>query len=462
MSSYYYIPGTNIINPDIQNIIDSFSQIENIPSFELTTLPDISSNLFTQDIADQFVDIPIFEDHFNDDGSYGFAFVGENGYTIQQLFLQLDQHTNLKVSNYPAFLGDEGIGYSVSHYNLPVVTISLPYLNIMPAFLGDENTGFSVSHTKLAQLPNVIEMSIERGNIGNIIVEPAFIGEGGFETNIKYPFITFEDIFTHANFQNYIAFVGEGSYHTEQYFDASKQIIETHVLRYDYTNTLQVYIETTKINSKIGVIKDEYNTLISTSYSKENRNFSTNIINITANDLLYDISTNHIKHLGAFNSSYSNFIEDVNNFFGIGAYDPTIFSRTYKPPLDLSNNIIEYNKAYISTMLSNLSGSVQITDVSAIIDFCVITNPFKNRGRLYNSKEGFLEGDRFFIKKGATITFNLDIINNTPSININIDTSGNQNISEKIYNYDICYNNPFNITKTMTSDLLIILKDNIV
>lgn len=430
MSSYYYIPGTNIVNPDVQNIIDSFSQFENIPSFQLTTQPDLSSNLFTQDIADQFDDISIFEHHFNDDGSYGFAFVGENGYIIQQVFLKLDQQLSM-VTNYPAFLGDE-------------------------------NTGYSVSHNKLAQLPNVIEMGIERGSIGTIIVEPAFIGESGFKTDVKYPFITYEDVFTNAKFQNYIAFVGEGSYQTEHYFDASKQVIETHILRYDYTNTLQVYINTTKINSKIGVIKDEYNNLISTSYNIENRNYSSDIVTITANDLFYDISVNHIKHLGAFNSSYSNFIEDVNNFFGIGAFDPTIFSKNYKPPLDLSNNVIEYNKAYISTLLSHLSGSVKITDISAIIDFCVITNPFKNRGRLYNSKEGFLEGDRFFIKKGATITFNLDIINNLPSININIDSTGNQSISEKIYNYDICYNNPFNITKTLTSDLLIILKDNIV
>ena len=105
---------------------------------------------------------------------------------------------------------------------------------------------------------------------------------------------------------------------------------------------LQIYMNTTKINSKIGVIKDENNNLISSSYSTENRNYSADIITITADDLFYDISVNHIKHLGAFNSYYSNFIEDINNFFGIGAFDPTIFSNTYKPPLDLSNNVIEY------------------------------------------------------------------------------------------------------------------------
>lgn len=461
MPSYYYIPGTNIINPDIKNIIDSLSQLENIPSFELTTQPDLSSNLFTEDIADQFDDIPIFEHHINDDGSYGFAFIGENGYIIEQVFLKLDQQLSM-VTNYPAFLGDENTGYSVSHYNLPVVTITLPYLNVKPVFLGDENTGYSVSHNKLAQLSNVIEMGIERGSIGTIIVEPAFIGENGFKTDVKYPLITYEDVFANATFQNYFALVGHGTYQTQHYFDASDKVIDTHVLRYDYTNTLQIYMNTTKINSKIGVIKDENNNLISSSYSTENRNYSADIITITAHELFYDISVNHIKHLGAFNSYYSNFIEDINNFFGIGAFDPTIFSNTYKPPLDLSNNVIEYNKAYISTLLSQLSGSVKITDISAIIDFCLITNPFKNRGRSYNTKEGFLEGDRFFIKKGVTITFNLDIINNIPSINIEIDTSGNQSIPEKIYNFDICYNNPFNITKTLHSDLLIILKDNIV
>ena len=61
MSSYYYIPGTNIINPEIQNIIDSFSQLENIPTFELNTQSDIdiSSNLFTLSVFGNLLGFPI-------------------------------------------------------------------------------------------------------------------------------------------------------------------------------------------------------------------------------------------------------------------------------------------------------------------------------------------------------------------------------------------------------------------
>ena len=66
------------------------------------------------------------------------------------------------------------------------------------------------------------------------------LGENGFKTDVKYPLITHEDVFANAKFQNYFAFVGHGTYQTQHYFDASDKVIETHVLRYDYTNTLQI------------------------------------------------------------------------------------------------------------------------------------------------------------------------------------------------------------------------------
>jgi hypothetical protein len=460
MPDYYYIPGTNIINPEIQNLLDSLEQFEEeVPTVEIIDVPDLSGNIFSVDVVDELEKMPVFREYF-DEGTYGYCFIGKGTYFINHVFLEL-KSPNLAITRGPAFLGDEGTGYFTTHSGFPLLSIDLPYLHITPAFLGDEGTGYSVQHTNLAYLPNVLDMALERGKIDSIIYEPAFIGEGSYDINIKYPFISFEDIFYSSQFNDYVAFVGEGGYTTKHNIDLTGKVIETIFLRYDYSNTLQVFMNTTIMNSKIGVIKDEYNTLISSSYDKNNRLYSTDIVNITANDVFFDISANHIKHLGPLHSFYSDFIEDVNTFFGLGGFNDNLFSQNFKPPTDLSSNIIDYNKAFVSTLLSQLNGNIRITDISSIIDFCVITNPFKNRNRLYNNKEGFLEGDKFFIKKGVTVTFNLDIINNIPSINIDIDISGNQSINEKIYNYDICYNRPFNISKSITSDLLIILKDDI-
>ena len=54
MPDYYYIPGTNIINPEIQNLLDSLEQFEEeVPTVEIIDVPDLSGNIFSVDVVDE-------------------------------------------------------------------------------------------------------------------------------------------------------------------------------------------------------------------------------------------------------------------------------------------------------------------------------------------------------------------------------------------------------------------------
>ena len=403
------------------------------------------------------------------------AFSGSGGYDIDNKYETLPNVVQMAlITNKtsvpliePAFLGIGGYDIDKKYETLPNVVqmslnnnrTSLPLIE--PAFLG---TGGYLIDKKYETLPNFVDMALITGKTSVPLIEPAFLGDNGFHINYKYkPNITFKDILNKESYKYYYAFIGSGNYSTKFLIDASDKIIENSDTRYDYTNTLQVYIETHKINNKIGVIKNKNNDVITSSYNEQTNLFNNNVFTITSNELLYDISVNHIYKLGSFDNFYTNFIEYINNFFGIGGFTNQLFSSSNQPPIDISNNnIISYNKAFLSNILSSLTGSIQITDVATMINYCVIANPFNNRDFLIKNKDGFLEGDKFFIKDGITVTFNLDILSHKDTrLNTIIDPSGNQSIPQPIYNYDLCYNNPFNITKTITTDLLIILKDNI-
>ncbi len=467
MSNNYYLPGTNIINTNNTNILNS--DISNIPTSEITNvsipdLYDLGGTLFPRDIKILLTEIVA---HDNPDViSSSYCFLGSGTFDIKQTFETLQSASHLPILNYPAFSADIGIGYTVNHYNLPVITKMLPYTSPYHAFIGDDDKGYNIT-TTFNELPNVIAMSLITGNTVPIISAPAFIGveNQGFHNKTIYPTITFEDILNAESYKYYYAFEGTGTYYSKFLIDITDKEIETVDIRYDYSNTLQVYMNTNILNNKINVTKNKNNVVINSSYNSDTNSFDTNLINITSNEVFYDISSNHIKHLGAFDNFYTNFIEFVNNFFGVGGLNNNLFSSISKPSHDLSNNTVNFNKAYISTLLSTLSGTVKITDIASMINFCIMSNPFNNRPSGTKNRDGFLEGDKFFVKNGITITFNLDILNTMPkndtSFNSLIDISGNQSIPQSIYNYDISYNNPFNITKSITTDLLIILKDNI-
>ena len=405
------------------------------------------------------------------------AFLGISGYNIDKKYDTLPNFVDMALITgktsvpliEPAFLGTGGYDIDKKYDTLPNVVemalingnISVPLIE--PAFLG---TGGYDIDKKYDTLPNFIEMALINGNISVPLIEPAFLGTGGYDIDKKYDTpITFKDILNTESYKFYYAFTGSGTYSTKLSIDATDKTIETLDVRYDYTNTLQVFMETYKFNNKIGVIKDNSNNIINSSYNISNNTFENDIISMTAKDVFYNISANHIFKLGAFDNFYTNFIEYVNNFFGIGGFTNQLFSSTNLPPNDISNNnIVFYNKDLLSNILSSLTGNVQITGIASMINYCVIANPFNNRQPGITNRFGFLEGDKFFIKDGVTINFNLDILNTTSndiSLSSIIDNSGNQSLPQPIYNFDLSYNNPFDIKKTITTDLLIILKDNI-
>lgn len=228
---------------------------------------------------------------------------------------------------------------------------------------------------------------------------------------------------------------------------------------YDFTKTLQLNINTDILNLKLGLVRNSNGDIISSSFDNNLRKFNKNLISITAFDIFNNIDINQITHIGAFNGFFSNFIEKVNNYFGIGGFNNTLFGGINKPNSNHINDPVLYNKLMLISSLNKLNGFIKLPDIDCLLNYLVLSNIFENRPQdeEFSIKNGFLEGDEIFIKNGISIEYNLDILSNiTTNNNIDIDLS----LNDEFYQQNGTIS-PFNINNKLTTHLLLKLKDNI-
>ena len=255
------------------------------------------------------------------------------------------------------------------------------------------------------------------------------------------------------------AFLGYGGFKIDFFTEREpdEEVIELEY--YDFSQTLQLYLQTKKVNLNIGVIKDASNNLLSVDYNEDLKQLNNNVLFLSVNDVFNNANIETIKSLGSYKNFYTNFIEKINNYFAIGGLTNQLFSGVNKPENDLSGNIEYYNKLNLLRYLSDLDGFIKVPDINCILDYLVLTDAFNNRPKgVYTDKDGFLEGDKIFIKNGIRITFNLDILSGINNIG-NIDASGN--VRRDNFYQDDEFIAPINIEETMTANLLLELKDDI-
>lgn len=228
---------------------------------------------------------------------------------------------------------------------------------------------------------------------------------------------------------------------------------------FDITKALQLNINTDILNLKLGLVRNSNGDIISSTFNKERRRFNNNILMVTAYDIFHNIKIHQIVSMGAFKGFFSNFIEIVNNYFGIGGFNNTLFSGNNKPNNNFIDDPVFYNKSSLISNLNNLNGFIKIPDIDCLLNYLVLSNIFNNRpsDEEFSIKNGFLEGDEIFIKNGISIEYNLDILSNiTTNNNINIDLS----LNDEFYQQNGTIS-PFNINNKITTHLLLKLKDNI-
>jgi hypothetical protein len=270
------------------------------------------------------------------------------------------------------------------------------------------------------------------------------------------------------------AIPADGGLTTSQWFNQVTMGTESQIYRYDVTNAVQVALDVSMVNAKLGIIKS-YNpsapnpySIVSSSYNPNTNSFdvrppsgTANTLVMNASDFVGGLSLSNIIQVGKLSTLYNDFDNYVQSYFGyVGGFE-SLFSN----PVDFSansTNLGVFDASALYQLLTNgklspgtanstvagittLSGTIVINNVDQYLRTAVDSNCFGNRDASnndtlhwasdpsnntnYGLADGFLPGDIIILNNGITITLNVAIapeVYNTPLNNLGISQSANQ------------------------------------
>ena len=241
------------------------------------------------------------------------------------------------------------------------------------------------------------------------------------------------------------ALQGTGGFTTVQGFDTVHRLVETLIAQYDVTGAVEVLFDVRDFNRKLNIYKDASNIDISAGpvyYDSVNDLLLTNSLTISATEFKADVAmtdVNRVISVGKYSTLYSDFAAYVAAYFGLPSATTsatalgvaTLFSAEY----DLNPNGGVFNTTTFKTLMagatadgsgayiSDLTGSITISNLTKLLRNAVDANPFGNRDPSagttagdashranYGVSDGFYANDLLFIPSaGITITLNLVI-----------------------------------------------------
>jgi hypothetical protein len=251
------------------------------------------------------------------------------------------------------------------------------------------------------------------------------------------------------------AFTATGGFEMERQFADITRAEDASFIEYDMTDTVQILYDVRKFNEAIGINKDKDNELV-LSATDDNRTVTTNegdVIQVpfalTGNNDQIDIDANTFRNqlisqknatgnpvvsIGVYAGMYTQFETYVRTYFGYFGGFASLFNNSSN--FDISTNFDVSGMYDLMTasgetdvngaIIRDISGSIQITNITELLRYAVDTNLFNNRGpsgETYNDsdasfgvstgnfgiRDGFIADDLIFIRAGTQITLKLDI-----------------------------------------------------
>ena len=212
-----------------------------------------------------------------------------------------------------------------------------------------------------------------------------------------------------------------GGFSMERAFADIKLAEKADLSYVDVTDSVQILMSVDLFNSKLMVNGQEYDTQLDV--------FPNDEIEITADDLIAALEDDtKIISVGKYETLYSDFTTYVNDYFGTNGFE-TLFAAASEfeiDRVDASNVNIFNGAAFIQLLtavaedteagdgsyISELSGSIQITNITKLLRYALDTNAFGNRdpsGNDVGVAAGFVAGDLIWVPAGTTIVLRLDI-----------------------------------------------------
>jgi len=212
----------------------------------------------------------------------------------------------------------------------------------------------------------------------------------------------------------------------------------------DVTNSVQVLMDVATFNAKLGLIKNSANTAVETSSFDEVNDYfkvggvEKSSISLSAAELRTGISkSTQVISVGKYLTLYSGFQSYVATYFGFDGGFSSLFTAASEFAIDGSNNFTPASFKRLLTgetetaaghYISDLSGSITISNITQLLRYAVNANVFGNRTPIvdlaqntsgtavdpvdknnYGVEDGFIAGDLIWVPAGTTVTLILKI-----------------------------------------------------
>jgi hypothetical protein len=227
----------------------------------------------------------------------------------------------------------------------------------------------------------------------------------------------------------FYAFLATGGFTIEQGFATVKLIQENPLSKYDMTNALQVKYDVALFNKKLGIVKDATNkTIVDSSFIVLTDRFPNDIITITADEFVQNMTPQQVISVGTYYNLYSDYVNYVSTYFGYSGGYASLFSQASE--FNINNGVFDAS-AFVNIInghsadpsgnyINNLTGSISIYNINNLLRFAIDGNVFGNRNPAsgntasdpnnpsnYGMADGFEAGDIILVPNGTTITLKL-------------------------------------------------------
>jgi hypothetical protein len=236
-----------------------------------------------------------------------------------------------------------------------------------------------------------------------------------------------------------------GGFVMERGFDDIKLAASSEPLNVDVTNSVQVLMDVATFNSKLRLTKNAANTAVTVSSFDEVNDYFTKVdgtelneISLSATELKNGITKSaQVISVGKYSTLYSGFQSYVATYFGFDGGFSSLFTAASEFAIDTDNhfdgasfksllNGVAKNAA--GNYISDLSGSITISNITKLLKYAVNANTFGNRTPIadlsqnstgtaidpvdknnYGVEDGFIAGDLIWVPAGTTVTLVLKI-----------------------------------------------------
>ena len=256
------------------------------------------------------------------------------------------------------------------------------------------------------------------------------------------------------------AFEATGGFTMERGFDTIKLAEQTAPVYVDVTDAVQIKMDVLTFNDKLG------------PFDSITDSFANDEISLSSEELTAGVTADsQIISVGKYSTLYSDFQSYVASYFGLACGFSSLFTAASEFAIDRVDpqtaNV--FNAASFIALLtasaqdpsgryiSDLSGSITISNIAKLLKYSVDGNVFGNRNpedTNWGVENGFVAGDLIWVPAGTTITLKLAIDPEALAPLNNLSASQSTTVGEGIFTQTTEATTEL-ITRVVTAPLLI-------